>query len=80
MRPIPPSREGEGRLQEAHFPSFTIRLPAAWVRPAVPAIPTQSSPFSTPGGDPALHFSWVLSCQRSGLCQPPGQRLGVCRG
>lgn len=80
MRPLPPSRKGEGRLQEARFPSFTIQLPAARVRPAVPAIPTQSSPFSTPGGDPVLNFPQVLSCQGSSLCQPPGQRLGDCRG
>lgn len=29
MSPLPPSGKGEGRLQEARFPNFTIQLPAA---------------------------------------------------
>lgn len=55
--PPPPNRKGEGRSQEAGFPDFTSQLPAAAGRPAVPSIPPQPSPFSTPGGDPARSFS-----------------------
>lgn len=44
MRLLPPSGKGEGSLQEACFPKFTIQLPAVWVRPAAPATSQPLSP------------------------------------
>lgn len=78
LRPSPSSTAGKGKEGRRKPTSPASQSSCQLHGPAAPAIPTQSRPFSTPGGDPGLSFPPSSFLPRAQFL--PGQETGASAG